>query len=335
MHILWRDQFEKAKEYIMQYGDDVTRAWFRYCFENAGAEEMLHVLQRHQHENGGFGGLMYEFDYQGPCLKCTEHAFRLILSMKERPSSSHPMIRKMVQYVLQRYRPEIGRWGELLEPGVNDGLHVNWWTYPTAVLPPMQDDDERIRQYNPNGEAALAALVACWNELVPQELYQEIIRYPVEHIMRYYDQNSPLFGCSARLDHGKNDIECPYNLKCYQQFVACLPDGQLADKLAAILRQNPQACMQLDYSAWENTYVELPCDVVQSPQSVVYPMVEKLVQDSLDYLIKRQSVDGAWHLTWSFGKDKRFRQMERRYEAHYTMLVLHRLAAFGRLEGMH
>ena len=75
MMLLPREMFEKAKEYIFQYADDVTRVWFRYCFENAEAEEMLEVLQNHQHENGGFGGLVYEFDYQGPCLKCTEHAF--------------------------------------------------------------------------------------------------------------------------------------------------------------------------------------------------------------------------------------------------------------------
>lgn len=334
MEALARSRFEKARDYIFQYGDDVTRCLFRYSFENAGAEEMLDVLKRQQYENGGFGGLVYEFDYQGPCLKCTEHAFRLMLMLKEKPSSDHPMIRKMVQYVLERFRPEIGRWGELLEPEVNDGMHVPWWTYPTAELSAMPDDDERIRQYNPNGEAALAAIIAYWHELVPEKMYQEIIRYPVQHILRYYDQASPLFGCSARLDHGKNDIESPYNLKCYQQFTACLPDRQLAEKLASILQQNPQACMELDYSAWENTYAELPCDVVQSPQSIVYPAVETLVQDSLDYLIKRQSEDGAWHLTWRFGTDERFRPMEKRYEAHYTMLVLNRLAAFGRLEDL-
>ena len=334
MQMLSARSFERAKQYIMQYGDNVTCTWFRYCFENAEAEELLRALQKHQHENGGFGGLMYEFEYAGPCLKCTEHAFRILLSMKERPSSDHPLVRKMVGYVVERYRPEIGRWGELLEPEVNEGLHVPWWTYPTAVLPPMADDDERIRLYNPNGDAALAALVSCWNDLVPQDLYQQIIRYPVEHILRYFDQHSPLFGCSARLDHGKNDIESPYNLKCYQQFVDCLPDRELAAKLAAILCQNPQACMQLDYAAWENSYTELPCDVVQSPESVVYPAVSKLVQDSLDYLIGRQSEDGAWHLTWRFGKDERFREMERRYEANYTLLMLNRLSGFGRLEGV-
>ena len=329
---LTQENFSKARDFIFLQGDDITRAWFRYCFEGSDADAFMDELAKHQHENGGFGGLIYEFDYQGPCLKCTEHAFRYIFYMKKKPAAEHPVVQRMVNYVLEHYRPEIGRWGELLEPGVNEGAHVLWWTYPDGDVTPIADFDERVSRYKPNGEAGLAAIVAMYAELVPQELYQDIIRYPVEHILRYYDEASPLFGKSARSDHGKNDIETPYNLKCYQQFVKCLPDRALADRLTAILRQNPTACMQLDYAAWENGYEELPCDVVETPDSVVYPAVRKVVDESLDYLIKRQSPDGAWHLTWGFGEDERFRRMERLYEASYTMQILARLNRFGRIE---
>lgn len=329
---LTHENFIKARDYIFAHADDITKAWFKYNFEDGNTDAFMEILAKHQHENGGFGGLMYEFEYQGPCLKCTEHAFRYIFYLKERPSANHPVIKKMMEYVLERYRPEMGCWGELLEPGVNDGAHVRWWTYPDCDITPSTDVDERVKKYNPNGDASLAALVALYSELVPEELYQDIIRYPVEHILRYYDESSQLFGCSARLDHGRNDIESPYNLKCYQQFVKCLPDNALADRLTEILCQNPTACMQLNYSAWENGYEELPCDVVETPESIVYPAVKNVIDESLNYLIKRQSDDGAWHLTWDFGEDERFRKMERLYEAHYTMLVLARLGRFNRIE---
>ncbi len=292
----------------------------------------MKVLGKYQRENGGFGGLLYEIDYQGSCLKCTEHAFRYIFYLKEKPSSDNPIIQRMMKYVLERYRPDFGRWGELLEPEVNDGVHVDWWTYSDCDITPKADADERIKYYNPNGDAALAAFVALYHELVPKELYRDIIRYPVEHILRYYDENSPLFGKSARLDHGNNDIESPYNLKCYQQFIKCLPDRELADRLTAIVNQNPTACMELNYSEWEKAYVELPCDIVETPDSVIYPTVKQVVNDSLDYLIERQNEDGAWHLAWSFGADERFRKMERLYEANYTLLVLARLGRFNRIE---
>lgn len=115
-------------------------------------------------------------------------------------------------------------------------------------------------------------------------------------------------------------------------FIKCLPDKELADKLSAIICQNPTACMQLDYSAWENDYEELPCDVVETPESVVYPVVKDIVEDSLDYYLTRQGEDGAWHLTWSFGEDERFRKMERLYETHYTMQMLARFKRFNRID---
>ena len=43
----------------------------------------MEALAKYQHENGGFGGLDYEFEYQGPCLKCTEHAIEYILNLKD------------------------------------------------------------------------------------------------------------------------------------------------------------------------------------------------------------------------------------------------------------
>ena len=332
MEQLSRKSFLKARDYIFQHGDDINRAWFRYNFESSGTEAFMDALAKYQHENGGFGELIYEFEYQGPCLKCTEHAFRYLFYLKEKPPAGHPVIQKMMRYVLERYRPEIGCWGELLEPGVNDGLHVRWWTYPDGDITHIADLDERIKKYNPNGEAALAAFVALYSDLVPEELYQDIIKCPVEKLLRYYDEASPLFGLSRTDGSHRNDIASPYNMKCYQQFVKCLPDKQLAARLAAILCQNPTACMQLDFKAWEKGYEEIPCDIVDMPDSVVYPAVKDLVDDSLGYLIRQQSKDGAWHLTWRFGKEKAFRKLEKIYEVHLTMLILAELGRFGRIE---
>ena len=130
---LSRDGFLKAKEAIFSGGSDVDRAWFRYQFEHEDTEAFLRVLAAHQYDNGGFGGLVHEFEYQGPCLKCTEHAFRYLYYLKEKPPAAHPLIQRMMSYVLERYRPEIGEWGQLLEPEVNDGCHVWWWTYEKVL----------------------------------------------------------------------------------------------------------------------------------------------------------------------------------------------------------
>ncbi len=78
--------FLKAKEFIYRYGRKIDIAWFEYNFVNNSTDEFMKVLKKYQFENGGFGGLVTEFEYSGPCLKSTEHAFRYIYNLKDRKS---------------------------------------------------------------------------------------------------------------------------------------------------------------------------------------------------------------------------------------------------------
>ena len=125
---LSRDNFIKARDYIFENAEDIDRAWFRYIFEDKNANAFLGVLAKYQHDNGGFGGLYYEFDYQGPCLKSTEIAVKYILSLEKKPSADHPIIQKTMKYLLDNYLPGIGNWGEVVVPAVNDG-----WTYVNTL----------------------------------------------------------------------------------------------------------------------------------------------------------------------------------------------------------
>ena len=332
MQKLTRENFIKARDYIFAHSDDINRAWFHYNFEGGDTVAFMDVLTKYQHENGGFGGLVYEFEYQGHCLKCTEHACRYIFYLKEKPSADYPVIQKTMKYLLDRYRPDIGHFGHMEEPELNEQAHVPWWEYNENECPPIANEDERILKYSPNGQAGIAAFIAAYSELVPDDLYQDIIKYPVEKILRCYDKESPLYGRGNIDDSFNADDESPYNLKCYQKFVACLKDKLLADKLTKILCQNPTACMQLDYTKWEQGYEELPCDIVDTPESAIYPVVKDLVDNSLDYLIRQQNGDGCWHLHWRFGEGEAFSRLQTLYEAHLTMLILAELGRFGRIE---
>ncbi|HBT64536.1 MAG TPA: hypothetical protein DEB10_07755 [Ruminococcaceae bacterium] len=324
--------FLKARDYIFANSDDINRAWFKYNFEGKDTSAFLDALAKYQHEDGGFGGLVYEFEYQGPCLKCTEHAFCYMFYLKDKPSADHPVVQKMMKYVLGKYRPDVGHFGQMEEPSLNEQPHVRWWEYNADECPPIADEDERILKYSPNGQAGIVAFIAQYSELVPGDLYQDIIKYPVEKILRYYDKESPLYGTGSVDDSFEYDDQSPYNLKCFQKFVACLKDKPLADKLTKILCQNPTACMQLDLAKWEQGYEELPCDVVDTPDSIVYPAVKGLVDDSLGYLIRQQNDDGCWHLHWSFGEGEALAKLQSLYEAHITMLILAELGRFGRIE---
>ena len=332
MQKLTYKNFIKARDYIFANSDDINRAWFHYNFENSGTDTFMDVLAKYQHENGGFGGLIYEFDYQGPCLVCTEIAFRYLFYLKEKPLASHPVIQKAIKYLLNRYRPDIGCWGEEMEPEVNDGVHVSWMGYAPNSYPPIADIDERVKKYRPNRQAALAAFVSLYSELVPEDIYKDIIYYPVEKILRYYDNTSPLFKQSNTDDGFDDDITVPYNMKCYNQFVSCLKDTTLSDKLKVILLQNPTVCMNLDKNNWQNDFENVACEIVSYPGSFLYPSLIGKVDESLDYLVQRMNKSSLWRLSWQLGKGEAFDRLQIKYETHLTLLYLTILNRFGRIE---
>ena len=323
---LSRDNFIKARDYIFENAEDIDRAWFRYIFEDKNANAFLGVLAKYQHDNGGFGGLYYEFDYQGPCLKSTEIAVKYILSLEKKPSADHPIIQKTMKYLLDNYLPGIGNWGEVVVPAVNDGVHCYWVQYTGEDTSPIENEDERIRKYEANEKVCFAAFVSHYSELVPQKVCLDILKYPTEHILRYWDESSPDYNQSI-FDDGE-----PYNFEYFQGFIPCLKDMVLADKLTSILRQNPTAFMELDFEKSKQEYVHLPCDSVSSPDCIVYPIVKELVDESLEYRMKQQSDDGRWPLGWSFGSDASLQKLQVKYEAYRTLLMLVKLERFERIE---
>lgn len=146
MEKLSYNNFIKAQDYIFTNANEINRAWFRYNFQKEDAAVFMNELSKYQYEDGGFGKLVPEYEYYGSTLHDTEHAFRYIFYLKEKPSANHLVIQKMMQYLLKRYRPEIGCWGEEMEPGVNDGLHVSWWTYGKHQYPAISNVNERIKK---------------------------------------------------------------------------------------------------------------------------------------------------------------------------------------------
>lgn len=323
---LTHENFIKARDYIFANSDDITRSWFKYNFESGDTNTFINELAKYQHENGGFGGLFYEFDYEGPCLKCTEIAIKYILDLQEKPSADHPVIQKMMKYILERYHPEIGNWGDPAEPEVNDGVHNHWVRYRGEVITPVENEDERIKTYDANEKVCFAAFVALYSKLVPEKLYQDIIKYPIEYILRYYDENSPDY------NKGIFDEGTPYDFEYFQWFVPCLKDKNTANKLTAILCQNPTAFMELDFAKSDTDYVHLPCDSIDSPDNIVYSSVKEFVDEALGYRIKQQSDDGRWPLGWSFGESEGLRKLQILYEAYLTMQMLAKLKRFGRFE---
>ncbi len=325
--------FIKSRDYIFADSDDINKAFYLYNFENMKTEKFMDVLAKYQYEDGGFGGLVYEYEYNGSTLFDTSTAFfRYIFYLKEKPPADHPVIQKMMKYLLERYNPLTGSWGDLFEKEINDCPHVPWCGYSGEENLLLINDDERILKYNPNRHSVLAAFIALYSEIVPNFLYDDILKYPVEKILRYYDISSPLYGQSGKSEWFENDILIPYNLKGYNQFVSCLKNKTLANKLKLILLQNPKSCMNLDKNKWKYDFEDTACEIISTPDSFLYPILKNETDESLNFLINIMNEEGKWRLNWKFGESEAFIRLQKKYEAHLTMLYLAILNRFNRIE---
>ena len=90
--------------------------------------------------------------------------------------------------------------------------------------------------------------------------------------------------------------------------------------------------MELDFTKSDKEYVHLPCDVVEHPSSIVYPVVKNLVLDSLKYRMGQQINDGRWLLGWSFGDDEGLKKLQNKYETYRTLAMLEKLDRFDMIE---
>lgn len=54
-----------------------------YNFEDLSTDVFMDVLAKYQYDTGRFGGLVYEYEYNGPTLHNTEYALRYIFSSKK------------------------------------------------------------------------------------------------------------------------------------------------------------------------------------------------------------------------------------------------------------
>jgi len=84
--------------------------------------------------------------------------------------------------------------------------------------------------------------------------------------------------------------------------------------------------------AWTN-YGLQPYQIATSPTSPCLSVVADLIDANLDYLITRQSDDGAWQPTWSwFGQYiDMWPTAEREWKGILTLHILQALRNFGRL----
>lgn len=307
MKKLSKEQFNKTVEFLKIEAQDIDKAMFEYFFESKPIDEVINILASYQNEDGGFGKLDYDFEYPYSCLKHTESACRHIFAL-ENISAEHPMIQKLIPYIIDNYNSISGEWDNLTVYAVNDYPHAPWWGYGETEKFIPKSRADLIDHYDPNTNSALAGILVKYHSLVPKEMLDLVMGVVIEKINSGYE-----FG--------------QYGMMSDVYFVNALNDENLKNNLLKILMGGGKLITLLDEN-WGTENAYKLCHWIDSPNHPYYTMYKDDVQNNFNFLIKSQEDDGSWSPNWSWGEPKVWDRVIKRIKGKLTFEFIWALRKF-------
>lgn len=308
MNKLTIEQFNNAVQFLKTQAQDIDRAMFEYFFEDKPLNEVVAVLAEYQNEDGGFGTLDYDIGYPYSCLKHTESACRYIFALKDIPAE-HPMIKKLIPYIIENYNRVSGEWDNLTIPALNEYPHAPWWGHSENEPFIPKNRVELIAHYNPNTNSALAGMLFKYSSLVPKDILEEVMGIVIDKINSGYK-----FG--------------QYGMMSDIHFVNALKDENLKKSLLETLMGDGNLISLLDGN-WGTENAYKLCHWIDNPEHLYFTMYKDDVQNNFDFLVKSQVADGSWAPNWSWGEPKVWKQVLLRIKGVLTYNFLWTLKKFN------
>lgn len=313
MKKLTKEQFIKAAHFIKTQAQDIDRAMYEHFFEDKPLDEVIDILTIYQNEDGGFGTLDYDIGCPFSYLKHTESACRYIFALKHIPEN-HPMIKRLIPYIVNNFNRISGEWDNLTVPAVNDYPHAPWWGYSKSDSFVPKSRAELIDHYDPNTNSSLAGMLVKYSSLVPQEILNEVTGIVLDKINSAYD-----FG--------------QYGMMSDVYFVNALKDENLKTGLLAKLMGDGRLISLLDDN-WGTENAYKLCTWIDTAQHPYFMMYKAAVHNNFDFLIESQEMDGSWSPNWSWGEPEVWSNVLIRLKGLLTFKFLWTLKKFDYIEGL-
>lgn len=311
MKQLSREAFDRARDFIKTQARPLDRALFEYRFEGASVDLVVTELAHFQNDDGGFGHAL-EPDLRTPTSSAlaTEVALRTLEELG--CASDHPMVVDAVRFFLETIDPRTKVW-RVIPPDANAHPHAPWWHDEDGSLARTFDDFLIIPR------ASVVGLLQHYAALVPADWLAELTEHTVATLETIKDGAFGGGGDSLR-----------YAMRLVE--TKALPQSY-KDRLVSRLCRLSLKFVSCDPQEWGG-YVATPLKVAPTPDALVADVLRDGLEKHLDYQIDRQTPEGAWEPTWTWGDfyPDIWEQTRREWRGALTLEVLTSLQAFGRIE---
>jgi hypothetical protein len=308
---LSRESFDRARRFLKTQARPLDCAMFEHRFEGAAVERVIDELAHFQNDDGGFGRAL-EPDMRTPTSSALATGVGLRTLKELECTVEHPMVADAIRFLLETFDPQAKTW-RVIPQDANEYPHAGWWHDEGGSLARLFDGFLIIPR------AELVGLLNHYAALVPDRWLSDVTEETVASLEIIRDEAFGGGGDALR-----------YALSLAETEAVPQP---FRDRLIPRLRRMTLKYVSQDQQEWAG-YSAAPLKVASSPQSLVADTLWDSLQVNLDYEIDRQTPEGTWEPTWTWGEfyPDVWEQAKLEWRGHLALETLTLLRAFGRLE---
>jgi hypothetical protein len=309
MKRLTTSAFRRAERFLQTEARELERRLFAFHFggDEGARRRVIEELAGYQNPDGGFGrALEPDVRMLDSSVVATKFALQILIDVQAPPQEK--LVRDGIAYLLGAFDKERAVW-PMVPQAVMDAPHAPWWN--------VEGLEREFGSYLANPRAGVVRCLLAYQELVPQDFIDELLEALMEH--------------SARLPIEMNLFDAMSFLHLLQSDHL---DAGYRAKLRSKLEKTGEEIVASTPDEWLS-FAAKPLWLAPSPEAPLARVLERVVQENLDFEIEHQNRDGSWAPTWSWGTayPEAWKEAEGEWRGILTLAMLRSLRDYDRIDG--
>jgi hypothetical protein len=301
--------FDRAKRFLQTEARELERRLFEFHFggEEGARRRVIEELASYQNPDGGFGrALEPDVRMQGSSVLATKFALQVLIDVQA--PAQEKLVRDGIAYLLGAFDKGRAVW-PIVPQEVMDAPHAPWWN--------VEGLEKEFGSYLANPKAGVVRCLLAYQELVSRDFIEEVLVGLMENLERLPIEMSLFDAMSFLLLLQSDRLDDRYRAKLR---------SKMGETGAQIVASSPDQWL---------TFAAKPLWLAPSPEAPLAEVLERLVQENLDFEIEHQNRDGSWSPTWSWGTayPETWKEAEREWRGILTLAMLRSLRDYNRIEG--